>query len=108
MAKVPDNFTENFPARMSDGRFITDYSSNCFKNVEHKKDMTGWEYRIHLINNAEKIMGEINEQNEKLYGCEECNGVNIPSQKANQVCTGENCNVEEVDPNGIGIEQLFQ
>ena len=27
--KIPDNFNKDFPARMSDGRFITDYTRHA-------------------------------------------------------------------------------
>ena len=27
--KVPDNFHADFPARMADGRVMTDFTSNC-------------------------------------------------------------------------------
>ena len=29
---IPDNFFTTFPARMSDGRFMTDYRPNCLLN----------------------------------------------------------------------------
>ena len=32
MAKIPDNYNQEFPARMADGRFMTDYSPNCDRN----------------------------------------------------------------------------
>ena len=35
--QVADNFFDDFPARMADGRFITDYSPNCDNNMKHKK-----------------------------------------------------------------------
>ena len=46
--------------------------------------------------------------NDKLYGCKECHTTMLPSNKANQVCTDGNCVVEEVDPNGLGIDQISQ
>ena len=57
---ITDNFFDDFPARMADGRFITDYSPNCDNNMKHKKEMSGWEYRQYLTNNAETIIKEIN------------------------------------------------
>ena len=51
---------------------------------------------------------EINQENEKLYGCKGCHSMVLPNNKANQVCTGDNCTIEEVDKDGIGIEQVFQ
>ena len=59
--RVNDNFHTDFPARMSDGRFMTDYNTNCIINTLRKDKMSAWEYRTHLINNADQIMKEINE-----------------------------------------------
>ena len=48
MSKVPDNVKSDFPARMSDGRFITDYTPNCQHNLAIQKDMTSWQYKTYL------------------------------------------------------------
>ena len=104
--QVNDNFHNDFPARMADGRFITDYSSNCMVNSLRKEKMSGWEYRTHLINNAEKIMGEINQKNEQLYGCADCHTTLIPTNNSKQKCNESGCEVVEVNPNGIGIDQV--
>ena len=37
MEQVTDNFYNDFPARMSDGRFITNYFPNCDINRKMKK-----------------------------------------------------------------------
>jgi hypothetical protein len=103
--KVPDNFHTDFPARMSDGRFMTNYNTNCILNTLRKKNMSAWEYRTHLINNAEEIMKETNEKNESMYGCQECHRTVLPSTHAKQICTDSGCEIVEVDPNGLGIEQ---
>ena len=103
--EVTDNFHNDFPARMADGRFITDYTPNCMLNTGRKDKMNTWEYRIHLTNNAESIMGEINQKNEELYGCKECHTTVLPSNRMKQVCTENGCNLEEVDSTGIGIDQ---
>ena len=34
-----DNNIFEFPARMSDGRFITDYSPNCMLNNKYQQSM---------------------------------------------------------------------
>ena len=105
MAQATDNFHNDFPARMSDGRFITDYTSNCMVNTLRKEKMSGWEYRTHLINNAEKIMEEINQKNEELYGCTDCHTTVLPSNRSKQICREDSCELVEVDPDGIGIDQ---
>tara|TARA_B100001094_G_C17969467_1_gene689559 strand:+ start:80 stop:409 length:330 start_codon:yes stop_codon:yes gene_type:complete len=104
--QVTDNFHNDFPARMADGRFITDYTSNCIVNTLRKQKLSGWEYRTHLINNAEKIMEEINQKNNELYGCKECNTtITFPENRAKQVCDDAGCTIVEVNPEGVGIDQ---
>jgi len=101
--KVPDNFHTDFPARMSDGRFMTDFTTNCILNTLRKEKMSAWEYRTHLINNAEQIMNEINEKNESLYGCQECHRTVLPAPNAKQVCTDSGCEIVKVEDGGIGL-----
>ena len=101
--KVPDNFHSDFPARMSDGRFMTDFTTNCILNTLRKEKMSAWEYRTHLINNAEQIMNEINEKNEQLYGCQECHRTVLPAPNAKQVCTDSGCEIVKVEDGGVGL-----
>lgn len=102
--KVPDNFHNDFPARMADGRFMMDFQSNCILNTLRKEKMSAWEYRTHLINNAEQIMNEINESNEKMYGCQECHRTVLPSPNSKQVCSDTGCEIVNVDEDGIGLQ----
>ena len=90
---------------MSDGRFMMDYQTNCMLNTLRKENMNAWEYRTHLINNAEQIMEEINQKNEQMYGCQECHRTVLPSPNAKQICTDSGCEIVEVDPSGIGLDQ---
>lgn len=101
--KVPDNFHADFPARMSDGRFMTDFNTNCILNTLRKEKLSAWEYRTHLINNAEQIMNEINEKNEQIYGCQECHRTVLPAPNAKQVCTDSGCEIVKVEEGGIGL-----
>ena len=55
MDKVTDNFFKDFPARMSDGRFITNYSPNCQQNLIYQNNMTSWQYRAYLTKMANQI-----------------------------------------------------
>ena len=52
-----DNVKE-FPARMSDGRFITNYNSSCVSNLLMSNGMNSYTYRQMLINNADKLMDD--------------------------------------------------
>tara|TARA_A100001015_G_C14581559_1_gene553081 strand:+ start:29 stop:346 length:318 start_codon:yes stop_codon:yes gene_type:complete len=104
MSKVPDNVKSDFPARMSDGRFITDYTPNCQHNLAIQKDMTSWQYKTYLTRYADQIMKNINSNNIQYYGCETCDGTKtISPPKVKQDCTMENCTIKPYDPNGIAM-----
>ena len=104
MSKVPDNMKSDFPARMSDGRFITDYSPNCGHNLAIQKDKTSWQYRTYLTRYADQIMNNINANNVQYYGCETCDGTKtISPPKVQQVCTTGKCSTNVVNNNGIGM-----
>ena len=50
-------------------------------------------------------MKEINDKNESMYGCQECHRTVLPSPNAKQICSDSGCEIVEVDPSGIGLEQ---
>jgi hypothetical protein len=104
MSKIPDNFHKDFPARMSDGRFITDYYPNCSMNLSAQKNMSSWQYKLFLTRNATQIMGSIRDFNHKKYGCDNCNDPSIPLQNQYlQNCTNYACHISEVNPKGVGL-----
>ena len=72
MAQVTDNFHNDFPARMSDGRFITDYTPNCMVNLLRKEKMSSWEYRDYLTNNASQIHSKFLSELEASVKCTKC------------------------------------
>jgi len=99
--KVTDNY-KGFPARMSDGRFMTNYQPNCLMN----KNTNSYEYRQNLINNAMEIMQKEDNENQEKYGCSDCSKVIIPETMNYQDCWGPACIINTVNPNGIGIDQV--
>lgn len=104
MSKVPDNFYKDFPARMSDGRFITDYHPNCSMNLSAQKNMSSWQYKLFLTRNTNNIMGAIKDYNHSRYGCENCNDPSIPLQNQFlQECVNESCHIKQVDQSGLGL-----
>tara|TARA_B100001094_G_scaffold325480_1_gene379876 strand:- start:624 stop:935 length:312 start_codon:yes stop_codon:yes gene_type:complete len=102
MAK--DNY-KDFPARMSDGRFMTDNRPNCEMNYELRQDMNSYEYRQNLINNAGNIFKKMQEINKEAYKCSNCNGTVVPPPQNKQDCKDGNCKVYENNSNGFGIDQ---
>ena len=112
MSKVPDNFYlekgKEFPARMSDGRFMTDYSPNCQRNFFYQKDMTSWQYRMYLTNMADTILEKEHDMDEEEFGCNDCSkNVFIPKNEYEQKCDGVRCNVNFVNQNGHGIDTKY-
>ena len=104
MAKVPDNFYKDFPARMSDGRFITDYYPNCSMNLSAQKNMSSWQYKLFLTRNASDIMQTLRDFNHSKYGCDNCNDPSIPLQNQYlQECTNVACHIKETNPKGAGL-----
>ena len=104
MAKVTDNYHKDFPARMSDGRFITDYYPNCSMNLSAQKNMSSWQYKMFLTSNANNVINTINDYNHKRYGCDNCNDPSIPLQnKYLQECSNYACHISEAHKEGLGL-----
>ena len=104
-----DNNFKDCPALMSDGRFITSYKPNCEMNrmIENtfnsKLPMSSWEYKYYLTINAEKVMGFIDNKDNKMYGCSGY-GYEVPQPLLKQDCNVDNCVINRTDnTNGIGI-----
>ena len=94
---------------MSDGRFITSYKPNCEMNrmIEHtfnsKLPMSSWEYKYNLTLNADKVMGFIDNKDNKMYGCSGY-GYEVPQPLLKQDCNVDNCIINRTgNVNGIGI-----
>ena len=104
MSKVPDNFHKDFPARMSDGRFITNHHPICETNLMAQGNMTSWQYKLFLTRNSNEIMKSMNDAYHRVYGCDKCNDPSIPLEnKYLQECVNESCHIKEVNPKGAGL-----
>ena len=104
-----DNNFDGCPALMSDGRFITSYKPNCEMNrmiersFQSKVPLTSWEYKYNLTNQADKVMGLVNDTNKKLFGCSGY-GYEVPQPLLKQDCHLDNCVINRTgNNNGIGI-----
>ena len=94
-----DNNYHYLSARMSDGRFLTDYSPNCDMNRKYQGNMTSWQYRMFLTNNTSLILDN------KTGECVDCKGNAPVNPRYRQTCSKDgNCMVDEINPNGIGLE----
>ncbi len=109
MSKVSDNVVLDFPSRMSDGRSMTDYRANCITSSMYLKNtkLNSYESRYYLINNASKVMDDINSTYyEKRLQCNSCvkNEV-LPVQTIMNCDSNGACSYKVNDPNGVGIER---
>ena len=102
MNKVPDNNVPSFPSRMSDGRGFTDYRTNCITNNILSTDMTSWEYRYYLQNNAAKFVDEDRNNMNTLL---EYNGPNAPEVPVKNIqnCDKAKCSIEPFNESGLGL-----
>ena len=99
-----DNYYKDCPAKMADGRNFTDYRSSCTSNnlIRANNSITNsFEYRMFLSRNGNSIR-EINElYAEKKNASPGHNGSIVPERTILR-CTPEGCDVEILDPNGVG------
>lgn len=102
------------PTRMADARHFTDYRENTKVNTALQKEFesdNSYEYRMHLINNGEKLMDINNKNAFLLNGVTECKapfaqGTMLPEAQK-QVCNTRTCNVVTNDANGLGLGRRY-
>jgi len=99
---MSDNFTKDFPSRMSDGRVFTDYRSNCITNSAIGKSMTSWEYRYYLQNNSASIVESDKNSRDLMLSYSGPNAPEIPVKNI-QNCNKGFCTIEQADEMGIGL-----
>ena len=85
-AYATDNYISDFPARMSDGRFMTNYFSNCDLNRKLQKNLSSWQYRLLLTESADTILDNEKKINEAKFGCESCTVNFDPDSRYVQEC----------------------
>ena len=106
---LPDNFYTQYFGRMSDGRFMTNYLTNCRMNslISKNKDsnMTSWQYKQFLINNTDDILNTVQNVNSLIYGCNNCTPVvKSTLSKYIQKCNQDSCEISLNNKDGLGIE----
>jgi len=105
MSKVSDNYVEDFPGRMADGRAFTDYRSNCITNSGLSQNMTSWEYRYYLQNNSAKIVEGETKQRNSLLSYSGPNAPEVPVKNI-QNCNKGFCTMNLSDDKGIGTKNI--
>jgi hypothetical protein len=104
-----DNFYKDCPARMADARNFTDWRSSCTMNNLVKANNSvsnSFEYRMFLTRNASTISNINESYAEKRNACPGFTASLVP-EKSILRCTPEGCEVDVVDPNGIGQGRDF-
>jgi hypothetical protein len=104
--KVTDNFFKDFPARMADGRFITNYLPNCQQNLAYQGGMTSWQYRAYLTKMADEIRDFEFSINKELYGCKDCHKDKGIGHRFDQLCNENGCHFKEINPDGLGVKKV--
>ena len=100
--KVTDNVELDFPARMADARMFTDYRQNCITNNNISKNMSSWEYRNYLTNNADQLRQQFIQNQESITACTKCSDNTVLPVKTILNCSSTGCNYQMNDPNGLG------
>ena len=99
----------NCPNRLSDGRHFTDYRPRCFTNFESlPKPMSSYDYRMFLMNNADKLIDQHRTDAYRKNLCEPCvkHSTMLPEQHV-EVCDGRTCSFPINEPEGLGIGRIF-
>lgn len=85
--------------RMADGRAFTDYRSKCQKLT----NMTSYDERMFLMNNAEAIIGTTNSRFVSSKCAKEPKPSTMLPEKVKQVCDKNSCKFVINDENGLGL-----
>ena len=106
--RVDERFRLDFPSKMSDGRQLTDYRSNCLINLM-EKNMTTYQYRLFLKHNTDEIMNNymnintfINNPNWNPEKCTTCSDTMIAASYLPFSCNGEQCITDINKTAGVG------
>jgi len=99
---------------MADARHFTEYGENTKLNGSLQQEFqadNSYEYRMNLIQNAEKVMDVNNKKAFLLNGVTECKepyaqGTMLPEAQM-QVCNTRTCKVVTNDANGVGLGRQY-
>ena len=108
--KTSNNKYSECPARMSDGRFCTDYRPSAYINGALKVSnniKNSYEYRLFLQRNAETIFQLNNNLFFERNGSGSCSSPydlgKIPSNVNEITCNKKSCDMSNIDENGVGL-----
>jgi len=107
--KTTNNKYFNCPPRMSDGRHFTDYRPSCDVNnliIVNNNTLSNFDYRMYLIENAEKLMDINRMYTVEKNSCGPCkepynDGTMLP-EKTKVTCDRNSCKNSSNVLNGLG------
>lgn len=103
----PRYATSGTPARMADGRIMTDYRPRCSQySVEAAKQLGTNEYRKRMIHGADQLMHAARELNNKKVSSVSCVDTMVP-ELYKRVCTWKGCKTIPGNFQGIGVGRIY-
>lgn len=104
-----DNVYASCPPRMSDGRFVTNYSPRCLQEFglvdENQRPLSSYMYRQYLIQNAEEIMQQQAQVAVQNFTCGACEWNTQLAPQRVQSCDSRACSISPPDYAGLGLER---
>ena len=101
--RATDNYWMDFPAKMQDGRGLTDWKSSCIMN-EKSLGMDSFTYRNHLTRNGLHIMKNNTKIINELGGCGKCSDYSVIPPYLAVKCNEDTCIQHVYDETGLGAE----
>ena len=95
------------PARMADGRLMTDYRPRCYQYATAANQAWGDNAaRERMIHGAEELMTVARELNNRKVGAVTCEDTMVP-ELYKRVCTWEGCKTVPGNFQGIGVGRIY-
>jgi len=95
------------PARMADGRIMTDYRPRCFQySVAAAAAFGDNEYRNRMVRGADELMAAARALNNRKLTSTECVDTMVP-ELYKRICTWKGCKVVPGNFQGIGTGRIY-
>jgi hypothetical protein len=95
------------PARMADGRIMTDYRPRCFQySTQAAAAFGGDDYRTRMIHGADELMAAAREVNNRKVTSVNCVDTMVP-ELYKRVCTWKGCKTLPGNYQGIGTGRIY-
>jgi hypothetical protein len=103
----PHYSSQGTPARMADGRVLTDYRPRCFQYpTAAAAAFGGDEYRTRMIHGADELMAAARELNNRKVTSVSCVDTMVP-ELYKRVCTWKGCKTIPGNYQGIGTGRIY-